>query len=144
MSGETLLSVVLVIKIAGTFFFAALPTLLASTKTIEKTLGIVPEPIVFVRLLGWAWIALLVGYLNGLQSLLRGEWPFATIRVGIVSNGGAALILASYLINDKGIDEKNENKKTLKNDYLLWVGVGFVSAVTFGLILSVVIQGEGF
>ncbi len=49
-----------------------------------------PEPEGFVRLLGMAYLALTLGYWFGLQELRNGTYPAATVRVGIVSNGGGA------------------------------------------------------
>ncbi len=59
----------------------------------------VPDPIIFLKLLGMAYGALLVGYWFGLVAVRRGEYPKAAIWVGIVSNGGATIILAGYAIS---------------------------------------------
>ncbi len=50
----------------------------------------------FVRLLGWAYLALCVGYWFGLKESLRGRRASGPIWVGIVSNGGAFLYLLYY------------------------------------------------
>jgi hypothetical protein len=52
--------------------------------------------IIFIRLLGIAYSSLLVGYIFGLLATLKGEYPISVIWVGIVSNGGASLILLTY------------------------------------------------
>ena len=59
----------------------------------------VPDPIIFLKLLGMAYGALLVGYCFGLVAVRRGEYPKAAIWVGIVSNGGATIILVGYAIS---------------------------------------------
>ena len=48
------------------------------------------EPVLFLRLLGMAYASLLVGYLFGVFSK---SYPVATVTVGVVSNGGACVIL---------------------------------------------------
>lgn len=49
-----------------------------------------------LRMLGWAYLALCVGYSFGLKASLRGEREMGPIWVGIVSNGGAFLYLCYY------------------------------------------------
>lgn len=55
-----------------------------------------PEPLLLVRLLGAAYLALLVGYYFGLQGLKKGESPAAVIHMGITSNGLATLLLVFF------------------------------------------------
>ena len=50
----------------------------------------------FVRLLGWAYLALCVGYSFALRSALQGKRALGQIWVGILSNGGAFAVLAYY------------------------------------------------
>lgn len=50
----------------------------------------------FVRLLGWAYLALCVGYGFGLQASLQGKRLKGPIWMGIVSNGGACIYLCAY------------------------------------------------
>lgn len=50
----------------------------------------------FVRMLGWAYLSLCVGYAFGLQASLEGKRLMGPIWVGIVSNGGACLYLLYY------------------------------------------------
>ena len=52
---------------------------------------VVPNPPVFLRLLGMAYLALAVGYAFGLRDSLGGKYPIGTVWVGIVGNGGALL-----------------------------------------------------
>lgn len=90
----TALSRVLVAKIALTVVAWCVPLLLFPASLLE-TLGFpVPEPQLFLRLLGMAYTALVVGYTFGLRASQRGEYPNNVVWVGIVSNGGAAGILA--------------------------------------------------
>lgn len=55
-----------------------------------------PEPLIFVRLLGAAYLALLVGYYMGLRGLDKGESPIQAVYMGIASNGLACLLLAYF------------------------------------------------
>ena len=56
-----------------------------------------PQPgYLFLRLLGWAYVALLVGYGFGLRASLDGRRATGPIWMGIVSNGGASILLLAY------------------------------------------------
>lgn len=88
-------------------------------------------PVEFVRLLGAAFLALMVGYILGLTDLIRKKvFPFNTIIVGIVSNGLSCLILL-YFGFTKNFDG--------------WRGIGFFamwgSAFLTGLITALLILG---
>jgi hypothetical protein len=90
------LKTLLIRKIAITGLFWCLP-LLAFPMTWFVALGIpAPEPLIFVRLLGAAYLALLVGYYLGLRGLDSGENPTQAIYMGIASNGLACLLLAYF------------------------------------------------
>ena len=52
----------------------------------------------FIRMLGWAYLALCVGYWFGLKASLQGQRPMGPIWVGIVGNGGAFLYLLCYCL----------------------------------------------
>ena len=54
----------------------------------------VAEPLPFLRLLGMAYAALIVGYALGLRQVRQGVFPAATVWMGLASNGGAFVILA--------------------------------------------------
>ena len=91
MSG---LSRVLAVKIALTVAVWCIP-LLFFPSALLLSLGFpVPEPQIFLRLLGMAYIALVVGYCFGLKACAEGTYPAGVVWVGIVSNGGACLLLA--------------------------------------------------
>ena len=53
-------------------------------------------PEVYLKLLGWAYLALVVGYCFGLRDTLNGSHPLPIIWVGSVSNAGASLLLFMY------------------------------------------------
>lgn len=55
-----------------------------------------PEPLMFARLLGAAYLALIVGYYTGLKGLMAGESPLPVIHIGIASNGLAGSLMAYF------------------------------------------------
>jgi hypothetical protein len=93
MSG---LSWVYICKIFITLVFWSLPLLFLPEKLIAKW-GFIQKPnYIFVRLLGWAYLALCVGYGFGLNDALQGKRNLGVIWTGIVSNGGASFILGYF------------------------------------------------
>lgn len=90
------LSWVFIFKIAATVLVWCVPLLLLPSAVIEA-LGFPPQDTyMFVRMLGWAYVALCVGYAFGLKAALKGKRLMGPIWVGIVSNGGACLYLSYY------------------------------------------------
>lgn len=87
------LSKILVAKIAMTVLVWCIPLLLFPVNLLQVLGFVVPEPHLFLRLLGMAYVSLVVGYAFALQSSLRGEYPRPGVWVGIVSNGGAFILL---------------------------------------------------
>ena len=87
---------VLVAKVAMTACIWVAPLLCFPVSWLEALGFPVPEPVLFLRLLGMAYAALVVGYCAGLRELGRGDHPATVLRVGLVSNGGACLLLAWY------------------------------------------------
>jgi hypothetical protein len=86
----------LIRKIAITGIFWCIP-LLAFPSTWFVALGMpAPEPLLFVRLLGAAYLALLVGYYMGLKGIASGESPMPVINMGLASNGLASLVLLYF------------------------------------------------
>lgn len=91
------LRVVLWAKIAMTAVLWCVPLLLFPAGWYEA-IGYPrpPEPMLFARLLGVAYLALGVGYLRGLRALDRGGTADDAVAVGIVSNGLACAVLVGY------------------------------------------------
>ena len=90
------LSKILFFKITATIFFWCIPLLLFPAAAL-KAVGFPPqENYMFVRLLGWAYLSLCVGYYFALRASLEGRRLMGPIWVGIVSNGGACLYLLYY------------------------------------------------
>ncbi len=118
----------LVRKIAITGLFWCLP-LLTFPSPWFVALGMpAPEPLLFVRLLGAAYLALLVGYYSGLRGLDKGEYPAPVILMGIASNGLAALLLAYFGIC--GTWASRGSGATL----FMWLSALGASSMTFSLL----------
>jgi hypothetical protein len=86
----------LVLKIAVTALLWCLP-LLAFPPHWFVALGLpVPQPLLFSRLLGAAYLALLAGYACGIREIDRGGFPQAAVTGGIAGNGLAFAVLAVH------------------------------------------------
>jgi hypothetical protein len=88
-----LLVCVLAVKIAITLFIWAGPLLLLPVQFFNLLGFPRPTPLIFARLLGMAYLALVVGYYFGLQQAIIGEVPVTVMAVGLTSNAGACLLL---------------------------------------------------
>jgi hypothetical protein len=91
----TPLARVIVAKIAVTVLFWAGPLVLAPEWLLEAA-GLPPGAAPLARLLGWAYLALGVGYGFGLREVLAGRRATGAVVVGIVSNAGASAWLAYF------------------------------------------------
>lgn len=91
---------VLVVKISVTIVFWCIPLLFFPASWFVKFGLPAPEPMMFVRLLGAAFLALVVGYSFGLDDIKKGKKPTNVIWMGIVSNGFACIILTYYLLTE--------------------------------------------
>jgi len=93
------LSKVLLIKILATVLIWCIP-LLFFPESVFIWIGfpssIISTTLLFYRLLAWAYIALCVGYTFALIESIKGKRLISTIWTGIVSNGGACIILLIY------------------------------------------------
>jgi hypothetical protein len=90
------LKIVLAVKVVFTALCWSLPLLLFP-EYAASGLGIpAPQPVLFLHLLGAAFLALLTGYLLGLLDLHHGRDVSHTVWVGIISNGSAFLILLIF------------------------------------------------
>ena len=90
------LSKVFVFKIAATLIVWCLPLILMPASWIEAAGFPKQESYMFVRMLGWAYLALCVGYWFGLKASLAGKRALGHIWVGIISNAGACICLSYY------------------------------------------------
>ncbi len=94
-----MLSWVFTFKIAATLFVWCLPLLFFPGKLLLAAGFPEQHTYMFVRMLGWAYLALCVGYGFGLHASLSGRRLAGPIWVGIVSNGGACCYLLYYGLN---------------------------------------------
>jgi hypothetical protein len=90
------LAKVFVFKITVTILFWCAPLIILPSNVLEA-IGFPAQPsIMFVRLLGWAYLSLCVGYGFGLCAALKGENSPGPVWMGIVSNGGACVSLTYF------------------------------------------------
>lgn len=113
-------------KIFFTAVFWAGPALLARRRLFARLGFPEPYPEIFVRLLGAAYLSLLLGYVLGLQMLHQGGYPAQTVWVGIVSNGGACIVL--------GVHHRTWREWRLPAQILMWVSLAATFLITAGLI----------
>lgn len=86
----------LIRKIVITAVFWCVPLILFPP-SLFVLLGIPsPQPLIFVRLLGIAYCALLIGYYGGIKALDKHQDPIVVLNMAIVSNGGAGLIFLYF------------------------------------------------
>ena len=123
------LSKILIFKIGATVLLWCIPLLLFPVSWI-RALGLpITESLIFLRLLGMAYSALCVGYWYGLQASLDGKRLMPPIVVGIVSNGGACLLLLGY-----GITGAWSSWGVLMQ-ILMWISLIATGLITVGLYL---------
>lgn len=121
------LAKVYVFKIAATVLFWAVPLVFFPGALLEAA-GIPEQPtFMFLRMLGWAYIALCVGYGFGLAAALQGECLLPPLWVGLISNGGACVLLSYY----GAIGTWNDWGLLLQT--LGWSSVGATALITVGL-----------
>lgn len=94
---QTVLEIVLWVKIFATMFFWSFPLLLIPASVMKRAGVPQPTPVLLLRLLGAAFLSLLVGYLLGIYDLRRHQDVTHTVWVGIVSNGSACMLLVYYV-----------------------------------------------
>ena len=90
----------------------------------------------FLRLLGAAFLALVVAYISGLHELGRGDDVRNIVWVGITSNGLASLILLLY-----GIAGAWTQWGLLARSYM-WVSAFATASITLALVVAGLFQGD--
>ena len=125
------MSITFIFKISATALFWCVPLLLFPAATLEAFGFPGQTSYQFVRMLGWAYLALCVGYGFGLHASLRGIRAPGPIWVGIVSNAGACAYLIYYGISGSWASSS-----------LLVQAVFWLSALAAGLIaIALVVFG---
>jgi hypothetical protein len=123
------LSRVLFLKIVVTTVLWFGPLLLFPVSLLER-LGFPTGPsTIFLKLLGMAYGALLVGYVFGWVDTLRGRYPRSTVWAGIVSNGGAFLLLSMGAL--QGTWTAWESPARI----LMWISLAATGLISAGLIV---------
>lgn len=121
------LSKVFIFKISATVLFWCLP-LIFFPATVLEAVGFPAQPTyMFVRMLGWAYLALCVGYGFGLRASLQGHRAPGPIWVGIVSNGGACVYLIFFGVAGTWSSWGGFIQ------FVLWSSVAATAAITSGL-----------
>jgi hypothetical protein len=87
-----------------------------------------PKPLLFLRLLGAAYLALVVGYTCGLRRLARGDEVQDIVWVGITSNGLAFLILLLFGIMGAWTEWG------IWAQIYMWISVVITASLTLGLV----------
>jgi len=92
------ITIILQIKIWVTLFMWALPLLIASN-TLFVFFGLpkIEHPI-FIRLLGVAYLSLVVVYYWGYSEFKQNKYPIGILYTGIISNLGASIIITISLL----------------------------------------------
>lgn len=124
------LAFVLWAKIVATALLWAGPLLLFPVSWLRRLGFPDPRPRVFVRLLGAAFTALLVGYAWGLATLRAGVYPAGTVLVGAVSNGLACAILLHHGARGDFEDWGRPARWTM------WISAAVTGLVTVGLLTT--------
>jgi hypothetical protein len=122
------LKALLIRKIVITGLFWCLPLLMFPSAWFVALGMPAPEPLLFARLLGAAYLALLVGYYSGLRGLDKGEYPAPVIQMGIASNGLAAVLLVYFGVS--GAWSSWGNAASL----FMWLSALGASSMTFSLL----------
>jgi len=122
------LSKVLVFKIVGTLVFWCLP-LLFYPSSIATIAGLAGESAtMLLQLLGWAYLALCVGYGFALKQAMDGQTQLSAMWVGVVSNGGGCLLLGYYGLQGYWLE------LSWQANLILWGSLLSTFVITIGLI----------
>lgn len=123
------LTKIFIFKISATILFWCIPFIFFPTSILDAVGFPSQSTYMFVRMLGWAYLALCVGYAFGLKASLRGQRAAGPILVGIVSNGGACVYLAYFGIVGTWVAWGGFVQ------FMLWSSVLATAAITAGLYL---------
>ena len=114
------------IKILGTLAMWCVPLLLLP-RAVLADYGVSASEVMFLRMLGWAYIALCVGYGFGLRAAMAGRLETAPLWVGVVSNGGAAVLMTYHMLADGAF----AGLPLMQG--LIWLSAASAAGITVGL-----------
>ena len=83
-------------KIIITAIFLCIPLLFFPASLFELVGIQSPQPLIFTRLLGIAYFALLIGYWGGIKALDNNDNPIHVINMGITSNGLGGVVFLYF------------------------------------------------
>ncbi|MFY0596350.1 MAG: hypothetical protein JXQ85_07970 [Cognatishimia sp.] len=89
----SILTLILIFKIAYTGLMIGLPFVFLPSEKLEKLTGVNAIGINYIRLYGWSVIAILVGYSFGIIPSMSATFPVGVVVMGIASNLGGAILL---------------------------------------------------
>lgn len=120
---------VLRFKILATVAIWCIPILLLPTSVLEMS-GVQDQSgWMFVRMLGWAYLALCVGYYFALVEAKAGRKLKGAIWAGVVSNGGACAYLTYFGLSGAWASWH------LVTNVVLWGSIPATALITLGLIV---------
>lgn len=125
-----LLILVLYIKIIFTVFLWAIPALFIPETMLQSIEVTIISPKYPGKLLGAAYIALAIGYFDGLLRARKGIQPTGTIIMGIISNGAATIILILYAFPE--IKSDSSPVETI----FIYFSTAITALLTAGLIIT--------
>ena len=131
-----MLATILKVKVFVTLIFWSLPLLFCPSSWFVRADMPEPKPMLFLRLLGAAYLALVVGYICGLRKLGRGDDVRSVVWVGITSNG-----LASLILWRSGIARVWKEWGPWARIYM-WVSALLTAAITLGLVGARSFRGD--
>jgi len=116
----SVLALILIAKMSVTLLAVVIPFLFFPKPTLDRTVGFGAPDGVFYRLYGVAVLALLVAYGVGYVQVQEGIYPEGVVWMGLVSNGGATLVL---------ILMGQARKTPVFTAFFAAIAVGFAAAV---------------
>lgn len=123
------LSHILLAKLAITATLWCPPLLILCPSPLFNLLGIPrQEPLLFIRLLGAAYLALMVAYWHGWIDARAGRYPRAAVHTGLMSNGLAAATLAGCAWTGTW------GEWGIYGQVYMWVSLAATTSITVGLV----------
>ena len=120
---------VYVFKIGATVLFWCVPLIFFPAAILEAIGLPSQQTYMFLRMLGWAYLALCVGYAFGLAAALRGQRAPGPVWTGIVSNAGACFYLTYFGVTGTWDGWGGPVR------FVLWSSAAATAAITVGLYL---------
>ena len=117
------------IKIVVTLFGWGLPMLFLPHNLLVRYRVPISEPVLAIRLLGAAYLALTTMYAFGLARAYRGEDISDVVAIGLISNGMAAAIIWRYALRGMYDDWPRASR------VIIYSSGGVVTALALGLLV---------